>query len=124
MQHGPAAEVGRGLEVDLHRPTPGGVPVVQRGVGGDGLEHPGIVDQHIDPPAEAIQRLIPQPLGGGRVGQVGPDHVAAIGAPVGDDPRASGAERLDDRRADAAGSASHQDMGDRDVGCGISHGLS
>jgi len=81
-----AAQVGAGLEVDAQRAAPGGVPCLVVGVVGDILEHPGIVDEHVDPAVEPGDCGIPQRARRGGVGEVGGQEVGtALRAMPGDD---------------------------------------
>ena len=49
----------RGLQVDGQRPRPGRVPLLVGRIVGDALVDAGIVDQHVDPPAELVERGVP-----------------------------------------------------------------
>ena len=81
-----AAQVGAGLEVDAQRAAPGGVPCLVVGVVGDILEHPGIVDEHVDPAVESGERGVPQRARRGGVGEVSGQEVStALRAMPGDD---------------------------------------
>ena len=59
MRYGMAAEVGGGLQVDRQSPRPGGMPFFIGRVVGDAFVNAGIVDQHVDPPAELFQCGLP-----------------------------------------------------------------
>ena len=77
--------VGGGLQVDLHRARPGGVPVVVGGVVGDRLEDAGIVDQHVDPAVEPVERRVPERARRGGIGEVGGDQLVAAARRMADD---------------------------------------
>ena len=98
MADGEAAEVGAGLEVDGQRARPGGVPVVVGRIVGDGFEDAGIVDQHVDPAAELVERGFPQGARRGGVGEVGGDQPVTAA-------RSNGRRRGGPRRGARRGSA-------------------
>jgi hypothetical protein len=77
VEHGEAAEFGRGRKVDAHGALPIRRPLLCGKVDRCRFEHTGIVDQHIDPPTEPLQRLVPKRLGGAPLVEIGADQVAA-----------------------------------------------
>ena len=77
MEDGEAAQLGCSGEVDPHRLFPRGEPgrlvLLDRG----GFEDAGIVHQHIDPPVEPGQRLVPQGARRAGLRQIGGDACAS-----------------------------------------------
>jgi hypothetical protein len=108
VEHGEAAQLRRGNQVDVERPLPLGEPLPGRQVDRRRLEDAGIVDQHVDSPAEPLQRLPPEPLRRPRFGEVGGDSAGAAPAGVAGDLVAG--ERLDDRLADAPAGAGDENV--------------
>jgi hypothetical protein len=74
------------------------------------LEDAGIVHEHFDPPAEPLERRVPQPLGGARLGEVGGDLAALAGA-AGVADGILPFERRKDGPADAAAGSGDEDVG-------------
>ncbi len=111
VQHRAAAKVGRGLQVDLHRAAPGGLPLGGRRLDRDRLEHPGVVHEHVDPPPQGRQRPIPEPVRRPGLRQVRPEHRVRVGAPMPDHPHAPRRQRIGYGRSDAARGAGDEDVG-------------
>ncbi len=110
VQHRPAREVGGGLQIDLQRARPGRAPGLGVGFHGHRLEHSGVVDQHVDAAVQAIQRPLPQPVARPGVFEFLAQRRGRILAAVADHPGAAGAERIEDRRPDAAAGPGDQDV--------------
>ena len=85
--------------------------MIGRRIVGDGLEDPGVVDQHVDPPVQGLQRPVPEGVRGGRIGEIRAQDAGTVSAPVADEPDAAVAEGACDGGADAARGAGDEDMG-------------
>ena len=109
MGEGEAAQVGAGLEVDGHRALPRGVPVVVVGIVGDGFEHAGIVDQHVDPPPSSSSAASHR-RAARRVGEVGGDQAVAARVEWPTTRWPGGAQMIKRRGADAAAGAGEEDV--------------
>jgi len=78
VEHGEPRQLRRRGQVDAQRVLPRIEPFDIGTLQPRSLEQSGIVDQRIDPPAARFERLLPEHLRRGRIGEVGGDLDAAL----------------------------------------------
>src|SRR5207344_3253727 len=76
-EHGSAAQHRWGEEVDFEGEVPHAGPLLERSVQRGGRVDTSVVNQHVDAPVHG-QRLVPQPLRGGRLAEIGGERVRVV----------------------------------------------